>query len=272
MLRVRLAVILLLVPLGFWVIASGGWMYMLVITGFLAQAASEYGNLFANDGHRPAQFLLVVGVALLSVCRFLFGFEHSALVLSILLLVAMAWHEFDFERGAPNSGTDFAITVTGILYVGWLGSYLISLRQLVDGEWWLLLMFTGIWLADGSAYMLGRLFGKHKLSRRLSPNKTWEGYLGGLLIGSLSSMGLATIWALGASPDSGINAITGLVVGFLVALVAPLGDFGVSMFKREVDAKDSSHLIPGHGGMLDRMDSWLWAGVIAYYLVPLLQL
>lgn len=272
MLKIRLIVILLLVPLGFWAIASGGWMYALIITAILAQAASEFGKLFRHEGYRPSNILLVGGSALLSISRYLFAFEHAALLLSLLVLSAMAWHELDYERGAPHSATDFAITVTGILYVGWLGSFLISLRELHNGTWWLMLMFTSIWLADGVAYLVGRNFGRHKMSRRLSPKKSWEGYLGGVLFGALATMALAPVWGLGAGPGSGITARAGLIMGFVIALISPMGDFGVSMFKREVDVKDSSDLIPGHGGMLDRIDSWLWAGVLAYYLVPLLML
>jgi len=270
MLRIRLAVILLLVPFGFWVIATGGWLYCLVITAMMAQAASEFAGLFMNRGHRPSRALMVAGVVLLVLSRFLFGFEYSALLLSILLLVSMAWHELDFERGAHQSATDFAITLTGILYIGWLGAYLISLRQVEHGTWWLLLMFVGIWLADGAAYLIGSRCGRHKISKRLSPNKSWEGYLGGAVVGALGSMGFAPLWAMGAGAGSGIDLQAGLIMGFVVSLIAPLGDFGVSMFKREVSAKDSSHLLPGHGGMLDRVDSWLWSAVIAYYLVPLL--
>jgi len=268
MLRTRLAVILLLVPFGFWVIASGGWLYAVVIAAIMGQAASEFSDLFRNRGHRPARALMVAGVLVLVFSRFFFDFRYSSMLLSILLLASMAWHELDYERGAPNSATDFAITLTGILYVGWLGSYLISLRQLENGTWWVMLMFAGIWLADGVAYLIGSRWGKHKISRRLSPKKSWEGYLGGAIFGALGSMALAPLWSLGAGPGSGIGWLSGLVIGAVVSLLAPLGDFGVSMFKREVSAKDSSHLLPGHGGALDRIDSWLWAAVLAYYLVP----
>jgi phosphatidate cytidylyltransferase len=93
----------------------------------------------------------------------------------------MAYHLFQYERGSQRAGTDFAVTLSGILYIGWLGAYLISLRRLPDGLWWLLTVLPAVWLADTGAYLVGSRFGRHKMTPRLSPKKSWEGYLGGIL-------------------------------------------------------------------------------------------
>lgn len=173
----------------------------------------------------------------------------------------------DYERGAARSGTDFAITLGGILLLGWIGPYLISLRRLPDGLWWMLTALPSVWLADGFAYLIGRAIGRHPLCRRLSPKKTWEGYLGGVVGAAFGGMLLTLLWRIGAQQAGLFTPINGLLLGTISGILTPLGDLGISMIKRELNAKDTSTLLPGHGGLLDRLDSWLWAGVIGYYFV-----
>ncbi len=265
MLRERVAIALLLLPVAIWVIADGGWLFVGAIALVLVLAAAEFGLLFRRVGLRPSLPLILVGVVVLVLGRIGAGFPVEA-ALTALILISLTWHLVDFERGAPRSGTDFAVTVGGFLYVGWIGSYLILLRRLPDGLWWLMLALPAVWLADSAAYFVGRAVGRHRLSPRLSPNKTWEGYLGGIVIGALSGAGFALVWRIGAGPDSAVTALNGTILGAVVSILAPLGDLGISMFKREVGVKDSGSLLPGHGGALDRIDSWIWAAALGYYL------
>jgi len=116
-------------------------------------------------------------------------------------------------------------------------------------------------------YLVGRAVGRRKLSPRLSPNKTWEGYLAGVAAGALAGAGLAAIWWIGAGPVSSLSPGLGAAVGGILGAITPLGDLGISMLKRQMRVKDTGALLTGHGGALDRMDSWLWAGALAYYLV-----
>jgi phosphatidate cytidylyltransferase len=267
MLRERLAVTLLLIPPALWIISTGGLLYLAGVTLLLGMAAAEYGLLFRRGGQRPALALLVGGAMLLSAGRQLLDTHWLGLALGGLLLAAMAWHALDYERGAQLSGTDFAVTVSGMLYLGWIGGYLVALRGLPDGEWWVLLALPSVWLADSAAYLVGQAVGRRKLSPRLSPNKTWEGYLAGVAAGALAGAGLAALWRIGAGADSSLSAGLGAAVGGMLGAITPLGDLGISMFKRQMQVKDTGALFSGHGGVLDRMDSWLWAGALAYYLV-----
>lgn len=242
---------------------------MLTIALIVAVAGWEYVNLHRLAGLRPSAILVPVAAALFVFMRGYDGFASAPWLVSLLLLISMSWHLLDYERGRDQSGSDFNVTVGGALYLGWIGAYLISLRDLPEGKWWILVVLPAVWLADSGAYFIGSRFGKHKLSPRLSPRKSWEGYLAGVVWGTLGGALFAALWRFGAGPASAIFPWKGAVLGFTLAVLTPLGDLGESMFKRQVGVKDSSNLIPGMGGILDRIDSWLWAGVIGYYLIVL---
>jgi phosphatidate cytidylyltransferase len=267
MLTKRTIVSLILLPIGLIIIHLGDWPYALLITLILALAAREYVKLFKAAAWQPSEILTVGGVVLLALSRLLTGFAAADWIIALLLLLSMGYHLFSYERGRDQAASDFAVTVAGIFYIGWLGSYMISLRQIPDGEWWLLTVLVAVWLADSAAYLYGSRFGKHKLSPRLSPKKTWEGYIAGVVASTLITPLFAALWRIGAGPDSNITMLNGLIIGLVISILTTLGDLGESMIKRQVGAKDSSQLIPGHGGVLDRIDSWIWAASIGYYMV-----
>lgn len=266
MLRERSAIALLLFPLIAWIIADGSWLYAVSIMGILAMAAYEFGSLFYAGGYRPAIPLLIISVIATVLARIYFGFGIDTILLAGIIFVALTWHVIDFERGAPKSGTDFALTLTGILYVGWIGAFLITIRRMPDGLWWFLLSLMSVWIADSAALLFGRRFGRHKLAPRVSPKKTWEGYLAGIGMGIFCGAGMGLLWRIGAGPLAGINAMSGAIVGGVISTVAPIGDLGISMLKRQIGEKDTGTLLPGHGGALDRIDTWLWSAVIGYFL------
>ena len=267
MLYERIVIALLLLPFGIWVIGAGGWLFTLMIAVILCLAAYEYAMLFRREGFRPAAILLVLAVPALVIARHLFNFDNDPAILAIMTLLSMTWHAIDFERGAPQAGTDFALSLAGILYIGWLGSFFISLRQMPDGVWWFMTALPAVWLADSAAYSFGKRFGRHRLAPRLSPNKTWEGYLSGVIVGPLLALGMLRLWQFGAGPDSTLTLTRGLIVAVVVAILAPIGDLGISMLKRQFGVKDTGSLLPGHGGALDRIDSWVWAAVLAFFSV-----
>jgi phosphatidate cytidylyltransferase len=262
----RLLVVIILIPIGVGVITLGGWVYTLIITAILGLAAWEYDRLFRQAGYYPSRITLITVVVLLTLTRGIFQFQYSDLFLSLAVMAAMTVHLVSYEKGRNQAAVDFSITLGGILYLGWLGSYLVSLRNLADGQWWLMLGLPTIWIGDACAFFLGSRLGKHKMTARLSPKKSWEGFAAGVIGATLGGFALGALWHIVAP---GILPWHGAIIGFAVALLSPLGDFGESMIKRLVGAKDSSNLIPGHGGVFDRIDSWLWACVLCYYLVQL---
>ncbi len=254
MLADRVKVVLILLPIGLVVFILGGIVYTAAIALVLALAGWEYTRLFQAGGLQASGVLVIISVVALSVSRALDDFSSAPWIIALIILVSMAYHLVRFERGRQEAGTDFAVTLSGSLYFGWLGAYLISIRALPDGLWWLLLTLVSVWIADSGAYFVGRRFGKHKMSPRLSPKKTWEGFVGGIVAGTLGGLLIAALFR--ALPWSGENIAVwhGAVLGFALAVITPLGDLGESMVKRQVGVKDSGKLLPGHGGAWDRIE------------------
>jgi phosphatidate cytidylyltransferase len=218
--------------------------------------------------------LIVAGTALL-VAAEQYPWLNPAGVLPVLMvLAAIVWHLVDYERGAQMSGTDFTITLGGIFYLGGLGRYFVALRVGPDGLWWLLTVLGSVFLADTGAYTFGRAFGRRFIpqpfAHRLSPKKTWEGFAGSVLVGALGGAILAFCWRIAAGPASLLSWQTGAVLGALVGAVGQMGDLAVSMLKRQAGVKDTGAVMAGHGGALDRIDSWLVAMAVGYFYVQLL--
>jgi len=181
--------------------------------------------------------------------------------------VGISWHTLCFQKGTSTAAVDFCISMGGALYLGILASFIVSLRCIPDnGLWWTLLALFAIGFADSAAYFIGRAIGRHKLMPVVSPNNPgrdmWAAFLVSCLLVSIAA------WVLQRFLP-GIIWWQGSLLALLIATIAPLGDFGESMLKRQFNVKDSSHLIPGHGGAFDRIDSYLFTGILAYYLITI---
>jgi phosphatidate cytidylyltransferase len=266
--RERALVTIVLVPVGILAIQQGGWVFAAVVGFFLLIAAWEYARMFQACGYQPSTVLVVGGVLGLLVGRVMHGMESAAALVSLLILASITYHLIAYERGRDQAGTDFAVTLSGVLYIGFIGAYLISLRDLPNGIWWVLITLPAVWLSDTGAYLIGSAIGRHPMVPRLSPKKTWEGYVGGIVFGT--ALNTLLTWMLlrwtGAA-GSGITLWHGAIMGVVMGILPTLGDLGESMIKRQAHLKDSGHLFPGHGGAFDRIDSWLWAAVIGYYMI-----
>jgi len=154
--------------------------------------------------------------------------------------------------------------ITACLYVGVLGAHLVLLRMEPNGQEWLALMLAATFATDTGAYAVGRTLGRHAFWPAVSPNKTWEGAIGGLVTGAI--VGVGAMFVLDLSLDQ-----PGMVLIALLPVAAIAGDLLESALKRQMDVKDMSGLLPGHGGLLDRLDSILVVGVCVYWIVRWLQ-
>jgi phosphatidate cytidylyltransferase len=242
----------------------GGYYYFALITLLLGVAAWEYGRMFAKTDNKVAEPLLIGCVVLIAAVRYFFP-TLAVAALTFSIFAAMTWHLLSYEEGRDHAASDFAITTTGIVYIGWIGAYLLDLRNMPGGIWWLAIVLPAIWLTDVGAYFIGSRYGKHPLTRRISPKKTWEGYWGGVILGTLSTVGLVILWHSLGGPA--VMWWKGAVLGAALTVISTLGDLGESMLKRQAGVKDASNFFPGHGGVLDRIDSWLWGAALGYFFI-----
>jgi phosphatidate cytidylyltransferase len=263
----RLIVAGILIPIILLFVFLGGVPYLVFILIFMACAGWEFWRIFRVGNYYPSLFLILVGIVSIILMRYFWQFQYTDLWLTVLVLLALAFAVFQQAASVPHAGFNYAITIGGILFVGWLGSYAISLRNMPLGLPWLLLSVLAAAMTDTGAYLFGSLFGKHKIAPALSPKKSWEGYFGGVIVGALSTW-LGALLLANYFP--GLNPVHGLILGIVLGVLTPMGDFAESMFKRLFNLKDTSHLLPGHGGILDRLDSSLWAISIGFYIITFL--
>ncbi len=262
----RIITAILLAVIGLPLIIWGGWGYELLILLLLALSAWEMGRMFTASGSQPARIWLISGAFVLPWV-YVHAPQWALHVITAWMLFIMVHHLAAYEKGRDQAATDFAATIGGLAYLSLLGIYLLLLRALPDGLWWFMLALPIVWIADSGAYFIGRRWGRHKLSPRLSPKKTWEGYLGGIVTGLLASLLLT--WAYISFGKVDISLWQGAMLGLALPVLTPLGDLAESLFKRQAGIKDSSHIFPGHGGAFDRIDSWLWAAYIGYLLIQI---
>jgi len=186
-------------------------------------------------------------------------FWFSVIMLSCVFLLFIS----ELFRTSEKPIENIATSLLSLLYIGIPCGLLVTISIGNDGDylpWNVLYLFFFIWASDTGAYFSGRAFGKHKLFERISPNKTIEGFIGGLLASAL--VGIAAHHFLG-----GISMISWMCIGAFVSITSTLGDLFESMLKRQSDIKDSGNILPGHGGILDRFDSTLISAPIYWVLL-----
>ena len=257
----RILTALVGVPILLAVVLLGpAWLFLLLVLAAALEGYRELGTMTAREGVR----LLPIGyVSTLLLTASLYpsaiDFETAALASVFAVGVAAV-----FTR-APSRETlsGVAMTLLTVLYVGGLLSSVVGLRAVLpdrEGRLWILFLFAVVMVGDAGAYFAGRAFGRHRLAPELSPKKTVEGFVGGLAASVATAIGLASLGLPGLSP----GAASGL--GLLLGILGVLGDLFESLIKRSVGAKDTASILPGHGGVLDRIDSLLFAApaLLAY--------
>ncbi len=261
MLKERVLSAIVLIPLIFAFIYLGGYFYLAAIVFVGVVALYEGYRMTGVISFWP---LFISGI-LLEVALMFAGPEQplspwlgDILTAGILLSLSIA-----LFNNVKQPATKWAWSIALAMYLGWLLHYFIVLRALPRGLWWATFGLLLTWTTDSGAYFVGINLGKHKLWPRLSPKKSWEGAVGGWISGILGALLLGEILLPGISWEQW------LLLGAVVSFVAPFGDLSVSMLKREIGVKDSGNLIPGHGGMLDRLDSLLFVVPLLFYFALL---
>jgi len=248
----RILAALIALPLVLIPIWLGGLWWVALVTLLAVWAGWELYSLLAQSGY-PASLWLGIPWLLLLVYT---GWQPQRLPLAPILVLGVIATLIRALYRTEKPLVYWLSTLAGALYLGTLIAQITALRLAPDGLWWLLLGLLITWGNDTLAYLVGITLGRHKLWPRLSPKKTWEGTLGGWVTAALISGAM-----LASTPLPGSFAL-GLLIGLGGGVLALFGDLSVSMIKRQAGVKDSSHLFPGHGGLLDRLDSILF--VIPY--------
>ncbi|MBN1656989.1 MAG: phosphatidate cytidylyltransferase [Anaerolineae bacterium] len=266
MLRTRVLSALVLIPLVAGLTYAGGWVLAAVAALVVVRAAHEIFLLFRAQGYRPSlPVAALVIMALFLSARFP-DLHLTGLVLAASLIATLTWQLLRPPGGHPTQS--WALTLGVALWLGWLAAHFVLVRDLSaplglgEGTRWLALVFLVTWINDTAAYFVGKAIGRHPCAPYLSPKKTWEGTVGGW-IGGVAATVLLGAWLVDLPWGHG------LALGALIATVAPFGDLAKSMVKRQLGVKDFSALIPGHGGMMDRIDSLLFVAPVVYYYATL---
>lgn len=253
MLRIRVVSALALIPLVVGATLYGDLAFLALALIALLLAGWEYFEMARQAGH---QTLPGIGLALIALmlCD---AYAHWNLFREIILVALVLTFFIAIFRRADSWIVGWALTFAGALYLGGTGAYFVLVRYLPNGALWTILAMLAIWASDSAAYLAGKRFGRTGFFNDVSPKKTWEGAIAGWL-GAIAVAGLCGL-------VFGLPVAHCLILGAGLGIAGAFGDLAESLIKRQFGAKDSGKLLPGHGGMLDRIDSLLFAALFVYY-------
>jgi phosphatidate cytidylyltransferase len=249
---IRIVSALVLLPVVLYLLYRGGYWTATLLLWAGASSAGEYIQITLKKIDAVG-WLAIAGAGSLPFFVVWQPYQAAAIVcgvLGVVLFVAWVWH---LLRG-PHAEAPARVghLMTAVVYCGGGVNALMATRNLPDGGWWLVCTLVITWMNDTAAYFTGRAIGKHKLYPEVSPNKTWEGFFGGMA-GSVLGLVIVRVFFFHS-----ITLIDCVVMGVLGGVLGPAGDLCESMLKRAYGVKDSGKMIPGHGGMLDRIDALLF--------------
>lgn len=262
--RIITAIILLLTLLFFlWL---GGVPYIIFIIIVLSIAGFEWSQLFLAGGFSPSSVLTITGIVSSIAFSLLLPTVDKRIFYIGFLAVSFTLEFFHQKTTHNNLLMNLLAQSCGVLYLSEFGLSFIQLRLLSHGIYWLLFFVAITATGDSIALFIGKRWGKHKLLENISPNKSWEGLGAGVLAAGITGVG----FALFRPYPNQTSSLWGFVIAAGVYLVCIIGDLFISLIKRWAGEKDTSGLLPGHGGFLDRIDSHLWSATLGFQLIVLL--
>ena len=220
-------------------------------------AAYEFYRLVGVSGIRSLTIFGLLFTVLIIISPHCPSSCAAPLLVTLAVVLPLIW--LVLRQRVEGAFTGWAWMVAGFLYVGWMLSFLIALRYEAGRNWLFFALFTTFGF-DSAAYFIGRALGRHRLTPRISPNKSWEGVVGGVV----GAMAVSLLFTLSTPLNIPLSIGQGIVLALLVSVFGQIGDLAESLLKRNAGVKESSTVIPGHGGFLDRMDSVVFAGVVVY--------
>jgi phosphatidate cytidylyltransferase len=256
------------IPFILFAAAKGGLLFLLFIDGVITIGVLELFGLERAKGAQPNRVLGVLGALALS-SAFFFGKSDAVVAVLIVIVVVLLTVELT-RKDAGSAISNVGGTFLGVFYLGLSGGALLLIREgagrlsYSESGRVMMLLFMLLWAMDTVAYFVGRPFGRHKLFPRVSPKKSVEGAIGGL-------MGALLVAVIGAHTFTAFLPMAHhIALGAIVGIGGQVGDLTESLLKRDAGVKDSSTLLPGHGGILDRFDSLFFAGPLAYLYLKIM--
>jgi phosphatidate cytidylyltransferase len=246
----------------------GSWLFGLYMIILIVVGIDELTRLLNHKEIYPAQTLIYLFAFLFIVAGYINKPGYFGIITSFGIIIIFINFLFVKRKTTIN---DITATIFAVFYTGLLPVHFLLLRNLTaagpeptlpllsGGAGYLLLTFMTIWTSDIGAYFIGKKYGKHKLCENISPKKTIEGAIGGTLSGIIMAVLMSLV--------TDLNIIHSLILGIIIVIFAQLGDLCESLIKRDAGVKDSGDIVPGHGGILDRADSYIFSGPAAYYYI-----
>ncbi|MFO8100780.1 MAG: phosphatidate cytidylyltransferase [Dehalococcoidia bacterium] len=260
MLWQRLISALVLLPVVGAAVWFGEPWFSIVVAVFVLLGILEFYRIAAIAGWRPFLFLGTILTLLFILAAH--SDDERTIPLLITVVVVLPLIRCLLYPTKRNALMNWTWTVGGVFYLGWMMSHFIFLRELDEGRDWVYLALLATFACDTGAYFIGRAVGKTRMAPMVSPGKTWEGAVGGLVCAVVATVVVAMVTEL---DDIGYHHI--IPLGFLIGVFAQLGDLSESAMKRSAEIKEAGGAIMGHGGALDRLDSLIFVVVLVYYWV-----
>ena len=257
----RTITFLVAAPIVWGIAYYGGLLFLAMVLILALFSLNEFYNLMLKKKYFPAYWVGNVMTIFFIVFSYYSVSRNWEPAQSAILTIAasLALMAGIFLKRAEDTIVDVAVTLLGMIYIGWFFSYFLLIRNLTAHGGYLFFLIFTVWAMDIVAYIVGKKFGRHKLAPAISPNKTWEGAIAGFITAIIA----AEIFS-GVALVNGTHAI---ILGGIIGIVAQLSDLVESVIKRDAHVKDSGDIVPGHGGVLDRIDSFILTAPIMYYYV-----
>lgn len=264
--QIRILVAIIAIPVILGACYLGGWYFFLFVLAISLISFYEFCSISKSKGLNPNLFLGALGVVLLLLNQYRTWVSTINFVILYVVIILLV----ELFRNKGSALSNLGATILGVFYLGLFGSTIIGIREFYPdipglynrGGYLIISMLASIWICDSAAFWAGSSLGKHKLFPRVSPNKSWEGAIAGFIFAVVVMIiAKATILYFLTLKDT-------ILMGIIIGIFGQVGDLIESLFKRDAAVKDSSALIPGHGGMFDRFDSFFFAAPIIYlYLI-----
>ena len=257
---------LIAIPVVLAIMWLGGWWAFAAATFVVILGAYELHRMMLHEGYHPLILISLALSVLFLVAAMLPQLRLFLLELGLGIALLVTFPLLFFRKKLAGAMVDWSLTLAIAIYLGWPLSLFPLLRGfqvgISSGFWWVLTVLLGVWGFDSGAFFTGHFIGRHKLAPNISPAKTWEGVIGGMVLSIIAAFLFTTL-------PLGVPWYLAIFLGILIGVAATVGDLAESLIKRQTHVKDSGQIMPGHGGILDRIDSLLFAVIVVYIFAQL---